>query len=235
MTDPKFAIWPRADLPVSATSWFRELVGLAECLAAPPAFPTDAARGRGQAVIVLPGFCSPNIATARLRDFLTRQGFRPKPWDLGINLGPTPVTLKNLERQIAATAKENGAPVALVGLSLGGTIAREMAKRHPDLVSRVITLVSPIRLPVATPLAPLAQFCATMWDEDARAELEKLAAPPPVPVTVIISHSDGLIDWQSCVPDSAPNVDVVTIEGMHVTMGSNPEAQRIVAARLALS
>ena len=210
-----------------------ELAGLAECLAAPPPFPADAARGQGEPIIVLPGFCAPNFSTTRLRDFLLRQGFTAQPWDLGINLGPTRVTLASLARQIENMAKEHDARVSLVGLSLGGTIAREMAKRHPDLVARVITLVSPIRLPVATPLAPLAQLAATMWDSDARAEMEKIAEPPPVPVTAIVSQSDGLVDWRSCVPDPAPNVEMVTIDGMHTTMGSNPEAQRVVAARIA--
>ena len=236
MSEPDtFAVWPPAGSPLSLTSWWRELVGLAECIAVPPPFPEDAARGRGQHVIVLPGFCSPNLATARLRDFLTRQGFRPRPWDLGINFGPTSVTLRSLERQIVAAANECGAPIALVGLSLGGTIAREMAKRQPDLVSRVITLASPIRVPVATTLAPLAKLASELWDKDSRADLSRIAEPPPVPVTAIITRSDGLIDWQSCVPEPAPNVEAIIIEGMHVTIGSNPAAQRIVAARLALS
>src|SRR5262249_24556162 len=156
----------------------------------PPPFPDDAARGNGQTVIVVPGFCSPDLSTARLREFLARQGFDPRPWDCGPNLGPTRTVLKTFERQLRETAGEHG-PVALVGISLGGTIAREMAKRCSDCVTRVITLVSPVTLPVATPLAPLAQFASLVWDDDARKTFGHVSEPPPVPVTAIVSPKDG--------------------------------------------
>jgi pimeloyl-ACP methyl ester carboxylesterase len=199
----------------------------------PPPFPDDAARGHGQIVIVVPGFCSPDLTTARLREFLTRQGFAAQPWDCGPNLGPTRTVISGLERQVAQAAERTGAPVSLVGISLGGTLSREIAKRRPDCVARVVTLVSPIRLPVATPLAPLAQFAALVWDEEAKGSLSRIAEPPPMPLTAIVSPKDGVVDWRACVPDPAPNVEMVMVEGAHLTMASNPEAQRIVAARLA--
>jgi len=231
---PSFAIWPPRDSPVSVATWLQEIRALARCIAAPPPYPVDAARGQGQPVIVVPGFCSPDMATARLREFLTRQGFAPRTWDCGTNLGPTRTALATFERQLVELAQARGQSVSLVGISLGGTIAREIAKRRPDCVARVVTLVSPIRLPVATCLAPLAQIAALVWDDTSREAMARIAEPPPVPLTAIVNPKDGVVDWRACVPDAAPNVEMVLVPGVHMTMASNPDAQRIVAARLAL-
>lgn len=199
---------------------------------APPPFPKDAPHGSGQ-VIVLPGFCAPNIATARLRKFLKAQGFEAVTWCLGWNLGPTTKTLAALEAQMVQMMEQHGHRISLVGLSLGGTIAREMAKRRPDLVAAVVTLASPIRLPVPTTLAPLVRIASTMWDNDVRTSFVKISEPPSVPVTAIVTRGDGLVDWQACVPDGSANVSVTIVDGAHVTIGSNPVAQRAVAAALA--
>ncbi len=235
MTDVpnSFAIWPPRDSPVSVTTWLSEIRALAQCIAAPPPFPDDAARGEGQPVIVAPGFCSPPLATARLREFLNRQGFSARSWDAGPNLGPTRTALSTFDRQLMETAQACGQRVHLVGVSLGGTIAREMAKRRPDCVARVVTMVSPIRLPVATCLAPLAQIAALVWDDTSREALAGILEPPPVPLTAIVSPKDGVVDWHACVPDEAPNVEMVLVPGAHMTIASNPSAQRVVAERLA--
>jgi pimeloyl-ACP methyl ester carboxylesterase len=141
--------------------------------------------------------------------------------------------MSQFERQVAEMAEQNGAPISLVGISLGGTIAREIAKRRSDCIAHVVTLVSPIKLPVATPLAPLAKFASLVWDDEAKDLMARVAEPPPVPVTAIVNPKDGVVDWRACLPDPSPKIEVVLIEGAHMTMGSNPDAQRVVAARLA--
>ena len=138
------------------------------------------------------------------------------------------------ERQLAETAEACGQRVFLVGISLGGTIAREIAKRRPDCVARVVTLVSPIRLPVATPLAPLAKLAALVWDNTSREAMARISEPPPVPLTAIVNPKDGVVDWRACVPDAALGVEMVLVSGAHMTMASNPDAQRVVVARLAI-
>jgi alpha/beta hydrolase family protein len=228
-----FAIWPPLNSPVSLATWLREIAALTKVTASPPPFVEGAARGAGETVFVLPGFLAPDMSTARLREFLAVQGFDPRPWDCGPNIGPTRSTLESFERQLTDAADAHG-PVALVGMSLGGTIAREMAKRRPDCVRRVITIGSPVKLPVATPLAPLAQFASLVWDNDAKRTFDHIAEPPPVPLTAIVNPRDGVVDWRACVPDPSPQVEMVTIEGDHMTMGSNHEVQKIVAARLAV-
>ncbi len=192
-----FAVWPQPGSPVSVASFARELSALARVSLAPPPFPEDAAKGAGQPVIVLPGFCAPEFSTARLREFLKRQGFAVASWNCGTNYGPTRTALATFDRRLSETCEKHGSKVSLVGLSLGGTFAREVAKRLPDRVARIVTLGSPIRIPVPSPLAPLAQFAALRWEPRARSALSSVADPPPVPVTAVISPVDGVIDNKS--------------------------------------
>jgi hypothetical protein len=229
----EFAIWPPRDAPVSATTLAREMMALTQATLSPPPFPDDAARGDGQPVIVIPGFLAPDMSTARLRAFLACQNFMPYSWTVGINLGPMRHVMRELERQVLEIADRTGRQVSLVGVSLGGTIARQVAKCCPDRIARVITLVSPIHPPIATPLAPLAQAAALLWDAEELKNLEMIFQPPPVPLIAIVSRDDGIIDWRASVPAASDMVEVVEISGSHMSICTNPEVQRIVADRLA--
>jgi pimeloyl-ACP methyl ester carboxylesterase len=226
-----FAVWPDRDAPVSAATFLNDLADAARVTLKPPPYPGDAARGRGQTVLVLPGFGAHDVTTARLRGFLARQGFAPHPWSCGVNMGPVPNLLRRVEARVRSLAGEGR--IALVGVSLGGTFAREIARRMPGRVSRVITLNSPVRLPVVSPLAPLAHAAALLWDAEGRATLARIGAPVPVPLTAIVSPVDGVLDWRGTLPEPGPEVEIVRIAGSHTAMGSNPQAQRIIAGRLA--
>lgn len=229
----RFASWPSREASVSAATLAREMAAVAQVTLAPPPFPDDAARGNSQPVIVLPGFLSPEVTTARLREFLTRQNFAPRSWTCGLNIGPMPHVVREVERQVQSLADASGRAVSLVGVSLGGTIAREVAKSCPGSLARVITLVSPIHLPVVTPLAPLAEAASLLWDMEELNALDAVAEPPPVPLTALFSRDDGVIDWRASVPAPSEMIEVVEVSGPHMTVCSNPQVQRIVADRLA--
>ena len=231
----RFANWPPRESSVSAATLAREMAAVAQTLLTPPPFPEAAAQGSGQPVIVIPGFLSPHMTTARLREFLGRQNFSACSWTCGLNIGPMPNVIADVERQVREMADAAGRRVSLVGVSLGGTIAREVAKSCPTAIARVITLVSPIHLPVVTPLAPLAEAAALLWDPAQLDGLSAIAEPPPVPLTAIFSRDDGVIDWRASVPAVSDRVEVVEVSGPHMTVCSNPQVQHIVAARLALS
>lgn len=231
--DTPLAVWPPPGSPVSIATWRRELAGLFSALISPPPFPSGAARGKGQPVIVIPGLFSPDFATARLRQFLNRQGFHARSWGCGTNFGPTSRDLAKLERHVGRLAEREQRPVCLVGASLGGTMAREFAKRHPRYVAHVVTLCSPIRYPVSTPLAPFAQAATLLWDREYRRNLIRLHEPPPVPVTAIVSTRDGIVDWSTTVPEPAANVEAIRLDAAHLTVLSDPRVQRIIADRLA--
>jgi hypothetical protein len=233
VTSSEFVLWPGNGASVSAATWLRELKGLAKSIIAPPPFPQNAARGHGEPVLLVPAFLSPDLSTVAIRKFLKLQGFTPEPWGCGINFGPTPNALARLRACIRASVERHGHKVSVVGISLGGTLAREAAKRSADCVDRVITVASPVNLPVVTPLAPLARLAAPFWDTELKKAAAEIAEPPPIPLTAIVSRSDGIVDWHACVPQPSAQTEMVVLSGDHMTMGSNPEVLRIIAARLA--
>lgn len=228
-----FVVWPDRGAPVSVATWLREVAGFAASRIAAAPFPEGAARGHGEPVIVVPAFFSLDHSTSYLRRFLGRQGFVAECWKCGRNLGPTRRGIESFDRRVCESAEHYGRKVSLVGVSLGGTLARETAKRRPDYVARVVTLVSPINTPVSTPLAPLARLAATLWDSAAQGAFEGIPEPPPVPLTAIVSPIDGVVDWRACLPRPAPQVETVLVAAAHMTIGSNPAALRVLAARLA--
>lgn len=94
-------------------------------------------------VMLLPGFATHPVRMRYMAQQLERAGHKVKRWGLGFNLGPTEQNITLLERRLAALNKRYGRPVVLVGWSLGGLFARELARRHPDMVAKVITMGSP--------------------------------------------------------------------------------------------
>jgi len=106
-------------------------------------------------VLVVPAFLTGDRRMLDLRQFLDRCGFRTFGWELGVNWGPTPRLLDGLARRFDRLQREEG-PLALIGVSLGGLLARNLAYERPDCVRHVVTIVSPFRLPTATTLGPLA-------------------------------------------------------------------------------
>ena len=130
----------------------RGLAGLAFLPLAAPWLAT-APRGDGHGVLVAPGLLATDTSTALLRRFLRRLGYDVRGWDLGRNRGPTEAVLDGLPRALAALAGRTGGPVSVVGWSLGGIYARELARQHPGRVRQVITLGSPFALtdPAAEP------------------------------------------------------------------------------------
>ena len=98
---------------------------------------------RPQTVMLLPGFGAHPIRMRYMARVLERAGHSAKRWGLEYNLGATEKRFRKVERRLVQLAQDAGGPVALVGWSLGGVMARELAKLHPDKVSKVITMGSP--------------------------------------------------------------------------------------------
>jgi pimeloyl-ACP methyl ester carboxylesterase len=208
-----------------------ELRALAAWRPVPPD-PAGLPHGGGCPVLVVPAFLTGDGFTAPLRRFLDRCGFRSFGWGLGVNWGPTPVLLEGLRARLLAL---HGAPevaaagggVALVGLSLGGLLARDLAHAEPAAVRHVATLGSPVRLPTASPLAPLFRPLLPLYARGL--DLGRLAGPPPVPATAIWTRQDGIVAWQSCLPTEEGSA--VEVAGAHVTLARNPEALAVLVRR----
>jgi len=192
-----------------------------------------APRGDGHPVLVVPSFLRSDRHTASLRRFLKGCGYAVYGWKLGVNIGPTATALDGIEKLLGEIYARHGRKVTLIGHSLGGVIARELAKKHPDQVRQLILLTSPIRLPTASPLEPVYKLLSRWHRIDAQAAMADLNRPPEVPVTAIFTRSDGIVTWQSCLEVEGPQRESIAVEGAHGTMVRNAKAWRIIADRLA--
>jgi pimeloyl-ACP methyl ester carboxylesterase len=194
-------------------------------------------RGDGHGVLVVPGFMVSDVSTWPLRSMLRRLGYDAAPWRLGRNLGPTRAIALGLPRRLKELCARRGRRVSLVGVSLGGVFARDLASRHPDLLRQVITLGSPFRLPSQatgrhlTHAEPLYRALAP-WHVAARPRHDD---PPgrSVPFTAVFTRTDGVVPWRACMAEDGPTSESVEVWGSHSGLGHNPLALAVVADRLA--
>src|SRR5579885_2161851 len=117
-------------------------------------------RGNGHVVLVIPAFLTSDAITGPLRRFLQRCGYRAFGWQLGVNWGPTPRILELLRRRLDECCDLEGGPVSVIGLSLGGLLARDLAHDRPQDIDHLVTIVSPYRLPTASHLEPFFHVLA---------------------------------------------------------------------------
>jgi pimeloyl-ACP methyl ester carboxylesterase len=158
--------------------------------------PTHAARNP-QPVMLLPGFGAHPLRMKRMADALEAAGHTVYQWGLGFNLGPTPENFAYLVARVDRLSRQHGAPVALIGWSLGGLFAREIAKRLPAKVSRVITLGTPFSGDLRANNAWRAYQFVTGHPVDAPPIECDFAQKPPVPTLAIWSPRDGVVSPRS--------------------------------------
>ena len=192
-----------------------------------------APRGDGHPVVVFPGLATSDLSTLPLRAFLGDRGYRPRGWELRFNFGPRKGVIDRCVDTVWKLRKEARRKVSLVGWSLGGVYAREIAKLMPDCVRCVVTLGSPFTgHPKANNAWRIYELASGHSLAD-HAVFEQVRAAPPVPTTSIFSRSDGIVAWQCCVQDAGPQAESVEVAASHIGMGMNPAAWFAVADRLA--
>jgi pimeloyl-ACP methyl ester carboxylesterase len=202
-----------------------------------------APKGDGHPVMVLPGFMASDISTKPLRSFLARKGYQSQGWGLGRNLGThivggQQVLSDELLNKVIELSVIHDAKVSLVGWSLGGVLAREVARIIPDCVRQVITLGSPFNGPSgsASIVEGLFELINGNLAQGNPEIMKKMLLPPPVPTSALYSKSDGVSHWKACLHHSfgdhleAENIEV---RGSHTGLGHNPQVVWIVANRLA--
>ncbi|GAA4781507.1 alpha/beta hydrolase [Stakelama sediminis] len=193
--------------------------------------------GDGRPVLLLPGLINSDSSNLFLRRYLHRIGYRAYRWKLGRNFGTRTVgaDAEKLIARIEHIAGKTGAPVTLIGVSLGGIMARLAAHRRPDLVREVITISSPFAGP-ATATNVWRTFERVSGDriDDPRmkAMQAEAASPLPVPATAIWSASDGLVNGLICRAEDG-HCRNVEVRSSHVGVQVNPAVLRLVADLLA--
>jgi hypothetical protein len=195
-------------------------------------------KGDGHPVIVLPGLGTADGSTHFARTFLNGLGYDARPWGLGRNMGPQKgmetmlVELTNLVQTVSESA--GGQQVSIIGWSLGGIYAREMAKVAPDIVRQVITLGTPFKDIAGTNADFLYELLSKDLSHKDPNVLKRIAEPPPVPFTSIYSKSDGVVDWAASIEDDGFQRENIEIPGAcHLGLGHNPISLYVIANRLA--
>lgn len=195
-----------------------------------------AARGDGHPVLVIPGLGASDGSTALLRQFLDDLGYATYPWGLGRNKGMKEEDSAQMQERLKFIFERHGQKVSLIGQSLGGVFARELARRHPAMVRQVITLGSPFTgHPLASTGTHLYEWLSgdRLEDLDFNQHLE-MRIKPPVPTTSIYSKLDGVVAWECSIEDGRPDGESINLRGnSHIGMGSSPSALYLIADRLA--
>lgn len=197
--------------------------------------------GKGKPVLVLPGFTGNDTMTAPLRARLADKGYDVHAWEGGVNTGFNSATAEHLVKRLRDIhAQSGGQKVAIVGHSLGGIFARELARDFPELVDRVITLGSPFGMQEQeTPefLMRLYKLINPLGDptelSDHDLHLRRLTPPPAVPVTSIYSVTDGVVPWRACLNPKTALTENIAVPSSHIGMIYHPLAMAAVLDRLA--
>jgi pimeloyl-ACP methyl ester carboxylesterase len=229
---------PLHDVPPSAWLMALEVRAIWEFSALLPAWPllNRAPRGDNHPVLVFPGLTANDISTAPLRRYLQLLNHSACGWDQGFNFGPRPGVLDEARDQVMRTCDSTGRKVSLIGWSLGGIYARELAKELPDMVRGVITMGTPFAGSHKSTNAWRLYELASGRSVAHEAASYNLPAAPPVPTTSIYSRSDGVVAWQGSIqtPSKAnPQTENIEVVASHVGLGFNPSAWWAVADRLA--
>ena len=245
----------RAPNPFSRTDfrpplWREGRVGLeAAALMRHPIFRGDGvADGRGQPVLLIPGFLAGDDSLALMTRWLRRTGHYTRKAGIRSNVGCSGEAVDRLEARLEEHVEQQGRRAAIIGQSRGGAFARVLARRRPDLVSGIVTLGTPQLEPLAVhPLVRLQLLavgalgtlgapwffkracltgtcCEEFWDD--------CAAPPPrgVGFVSVYSRTDGIVDWRSCLDPAAKHVEV---RASHIGMAVNAGAYQAVGEALA--
>ena len=184
-------------------------------------------------MLVLPGLIAGDATTRPLRRYLARLGYATHGWQQGVNLGPRSGVIERCLARLRALSRTHRRAVSLIGWSLGGIYARELAKEAPEAVRLVITLGTPFTgHPKATNAWRLYELLA--GHRIGAPEIhEPLRRPPPVPTTSIYSRSDGVVAWQCSVERAGPKSESIEVAASHLGLGFNPLSLYAIADRLA--
>ena len=195
------------------------------------------ARGRsgaGRPVLVVPGLDAADRSTKPLRNLLSSAGYHAYGWGLGRNVGPAERIITGLDELLLQIRDRHQAPVSVIGQSLGGLLGRELARRHPGAVGRLITLGSQVTMTSLRQSRAgqaylrhagqhLPQFAFERWTK---------APQPPIPSTSIYSRSDGIVRWETCRYPAGPLTENIEVHGSHLGLGVHPAAVYAVLDRL---
>ena len=212
--------------------WAAETLEIPKLLASPLQSAVPMPHGSGQPVVVYPGYLTSNVSSIRLRRSLIAAGYAAHGWELGQNKGARADLLQRLEPQLERLALAHGQPVTLIGWSLGGLFAREMAKHRPDLVRLVITLGSPFS---GDPRANNAWRIYERLNDhtvDNPPMGSDRSEKPPVPTLAVWSPIDGIVSPLAAQGQPGESDQQFELRARHLSLARAPVGIRLIGVLL---
>ena len=205
--------------------------------------------GAGQPVLLIPGFLAGDDSLRMMARWLRGTGHHPSRAGMVANVSCSGSTSERLEARLERLVELKGRRAAIIGHSRGGSFAKVLARRRPDLVSGIVLLGCPAVNPFAVhPLVRMnleavavlgrlgvpgifkracveGDCCQSFWDE--------FAGPLPrgVGFVSVYSKSDGIVRWEACLDPAAEQVEV---SSSHCGMAVHADVYRTVADSLTL-
>jgi pimeloyl-ACP methyl ester carboxylesterase len=187
---------------------------------------------RPRVVMLLPGFGTHPLRMRYMARRLEAAGHKCKRWGLGFNLGPSEQNFALLEDRVRGIGERYGQKVVLVGWSLGGIFARELAKRNPEIVAKVITMGTPFSgSPYANNAWRIYQLVTGHSVEQPPVEAQ-IAVKPPVETVALWSPRDGVVSPRSACGRPGERDRAIAVRCTHLGFATSSEAIRIVAEEL---
>jgi pimeloyl-ACP methyl ester carboxylesterase len=187
---------------------------------------------RPRVVMMLPGFGTHPFRMRYMAQKLEGAGHTVKRWGLGFNFGPTTEVFEALERRLAAISGDYDARVVLVGWSLGGVFAREIAKRHPEQVAKVITMGSPFSGSPYDNNAWRIYQLVTGHSVERPPVAADVSSKPPVETVALWSPRDGIVSPRASCGRPGERDRAIALRCTHIGFANSAEAIRTIAAEL---
>jgi pimeloyl-ACP methyl ester carboxylesterase len=193
--------------------------------------------GDGHAVVIFPGLAAEHRSVGPMKRFCEELGYAAYDWGRGFNIGPEGDLdrwLNGLAQHVYDVTSTHRQRISLIGWSLGGIYAREVAKKLSRRVRQVITLGTPIGEALehnhANWLYRVLNRQRPVLDD---ALLLRMRTAPPVPTTSIFSRADGIVAWQACLQEGTRNdIENIEVHGSHCGLGWNAAVFEVIADRL---
>lgn len=195
-------------------------------------------KGDGHPVLVLPGFMAGDTSTKPMRRLFDDLGYQSFGWGLGRNVRFNEQREHEMSELLHSIFEETEQKMSIVGWSLGGVFARELAKMHPEKVRQVISLGSPIsnNRKWSAPSKLFEKINGKETGPEAEGRYANLETAPPVPTTSILTKTDGVVAWRGSVQppqEGHDQTENIVVPASHVGLGVNPLVMVAVADRLA--
>ncbi len=189
---------------------------------------------RPTSVMVLPGFLGDDGGNKPLINFLQHLGYTASGWGQGRNLGTSSFSEDSLRAVMAPLITAGGGKVALIGHSLGGLYAREIARMQPENISQVITLGSPFGPGHQSGSHAHRLYQRMNPQVDPNNDDVSLNVPPPVPTTAIFTRGDGVVNWRTSIQQGSDHhVHNIEVAGSHIGLNLNAAVWYWLAKKLA--